>query len=48
MGDTIKTKLEGLLRGSLDWRRLAHVRDIWLSVANAITDFVFHKMQRIF
>jgi len=48
MGDTIKTKLEGILRGDLDWRRLAHVRDIWLSVANEVTDFVFHKMRRIF
>jgi len=45
MGDTIKTKLEGILRGGLDWRRLAPVRDIWLSVANEVTDFVFHKMR---
>jgi hypothetical protein len=44
MGDTIKTKLEGILRGGLDWKHLAHVRDIWQSVAN----FVFHKIRRIF
>jgi len=48
MGDTIKTKLEGILRGCLDWRRVAHVRDIWLSVVNAVTDCVFRNMRRFF
>jgi hypothetical protein len=43
----IKTELEEITRLSLDWRRLAHVGDKWLSVVNTVTNF-FHKMGRIF